>query len=78
MGQGRPRSGMPEAPAAAAGAGDQATGEVTNNNATDPAVGLAQSDEPPEPECFGCMTGNAGLSNQLQHANKLVGRILVI
>ena len=58
--------------------GDQATGEVTNNNATDPAVGLAQSDEPPEPECFGCITGNAGLSNQLQHANKLVGRILVI
>ena len=58
--------------------GDQATGEVTNNNATDPAVGLAQSDEPPEPECSGCIMGNAGLSNQLQHTDRLVGRILVI
>ena len=58
--------------------GDQATGEITDNNAPDPAVGLAQSDEPPKPERSGCIAGNARLGNQLQHTNKPIGRILVI
>ena len=59
-------------------AGAQATGEITDNNAPDPAVGLAQGDEPPEPKCSGSIAGNARLGNQLQHKSKLIGRILVI
>ena len=56
--------------------GDQATGEVTHNNSGRWACAKRRAARVlclQRGEC-----GIAGLSNQLQHTNKLVGRILVI